>query len=80
MAGKSISEALAGLTAEDINVDEEGRVEINNPEISKTLAEAVSEAPGKGGQTPSNASACQPNGSKCSPNASQCNPPKPIKA
>ncbi len=72
MTQTGLSETLGKLAAADINVDEEGRITVANPEIAKKLSEAVVMA---GPSTPpTNGSGCSPNASACSPNASSCNP------
>lgn len=50
---------LAGLSAEDITVDEEGRVVVTNPEVAEQLREAAAAgAGGAGGGTNSNCHGC----------------------
>ncbi|MEU6866678.1 hypothetical protein ABZ924_26025 [Streptomyces sp. NPDC046876] len=67
MADKSLSEALAGLTAEDISVDEEGRVSVENPEVARRISEAVSDTAKAGPTNRSCNQGCRPNGSRCRP-------------
>ncbi|WP_145871471.1 hypothetical protein [Streptomyces capillispiralis] len=67
MADTSLSAALAGLTADDISVDEEGRVSVENPEVARRISEVVT---GTARATPTNSgcnSGCRPNGSRCRP-------------
>jgi hypothetical protein len=60
-------ESCAGLTAEDIYVDEQGRVIITNPEIAKWLR-GVAAAPGKP-KPNTNCSGCgATNAKNCKPN------------
>ncbi|MFI6819153.1 hypothetical protein ACIBG7_42640 [Nonomuraea sp. NPDC050328] len=72
MAKKSLSEALADLSADDISVDAEGRVTIGDPETARKLRDAIGPAAATADAT--NASACSSNGSGCRPNISRCNP------
>lgn len=71
MTQTSVSKTLGKLAAADIDVDEEGRITVANPEIAKKLSEAVGMA---GPTTPTNGSSCSPNASQCSPNSSSCHP------
>ncbi|GAA3445573.1 hypothetical protein [Planomonospora venezuelensis] len=69
---RGLSEVLAGLSVEEMSVDEEGRVTIRDPEIARRLRDAVDGAAAAADAT--NASTCSSNGSGCRPNISRCNP------
>ncbi|MFI6819152.1 hypothetical protein ACIBG7_42635 [Nonomuraea sp. NPDC050328] len=70
MAKQSLSEILAGLSAEDISVDEEGRVTIGDPETARSLRDAVGSSQVTAAAP--NQTSCSSNDSNCSPNLSQC--------
>ncbi|MGV9324163.1 hypothetical protein [Streptosporangium sandarakinum] len=72
MAKQSFSEALAGLSVEEMSVDEEGRVTISDPETARRLRDAI--GPAAAAAEPTNTSHCSPNTSNCSPNVARCNP------
>ncbi|GAA3445572.1 hypothetical protein [Planomonospora venezuelensis] len=67
---RDLSEVLAGLSVEEMSVDEEGRVTIRDPEIARRLRDAVGAAPVTA--TAPNQTSCSSNDSNCSPNLSQC--------
>ncbi|MFI6819154.1 hypothetical protein ACIBG7_42645 [Nonomuraea sp. NPDC050328] len=72
MAKQGLSEALAGLSADDISVDADGRVTIGDPETARKLRDAIGAAVVTADGT--NASRCTSNASSCNPNVSRCNP------
>jgi hypothetical protein len=48
------SQPFAGLSPQDISVDEEGRVVVTNPQVAERLRQAAAAAPGEGAAAPIN--------------------------
>lgn len=65
MTENSLSATLAGLTAEDIDVDEEGRVFVTNPEIARKISEVVTGTSRVAATNRLCNSGCRPNSSSC---------------